>query len=194
MKEPSFNAEITRLTQRLQMARQNAVVVQPGQQLLHRQQRVNLVFAEPQARQFMHSARSRHCGVEAIAIGIAVIDDGRTEPIAQVLQVAFQRGWGHLQLVAESRKTHAATAAQSFSCREYRCSFEGAPPRILTGTGLIPVKLGDLPPLHGFPDREEAKLTNISTDPGKKPRLLGELDELSSRRIEFGRIQVPPGS
>jgi CRP/FNR family nitrogen fixation transcriptional regulator len=55
--------------------------------------------------------------------------------------------------------------------------------RILAGTGLIPVKLGDLPPLHVFPDWEATMLTNISTDLGKKPRLLGELGELSHTRV-----------
>jgi CRP/FNR family nitrogen fixation transcriptional regulator len=57
--------------------------------------------------------------------------------------------------------------------------------RILTGSGLIPVKLGDLPPLHAFPDRKAAMLTNISTDPGKKLRLLGELSHSGVSSAEY---------
>ena len=36
-------------------------------------------------------------------------------------------------------------------------------------------------------------LTNISTDPGKRPRLLGELGELSHRRVRSAEYKYGPG-
>ncbi len=95
----------------LQVARQHAVVVQPGEQLVHGQQRVDLVLAEPHARQLVAGARRRAL-VEAVAVVEGVVDDGRVQPVAQVLQVALERGRRDGQLLAQRREAHAAAAAQ----------------------------------------------------------------------------------
>jgi len=95
------------LHQRLQVACEHAVVVEAGEQLVHGQQRVDLVLAEPQAGQLVPlrrrtrrtwstcSTRRMACaGRVSHAVGVVerVVDDRRGEPVAQVLQVALERG------------------------------------------------------------------------------------------------------
>ena len=98
--------------QRLKVPGQHAPLVQAADQLVHRQQRMDLAFGEPQAGQFVpHLALVASVRVEAVAVGEAVVDDGRVHALAQVFQVALQRGTTHAQLVHQVGERHAAPGA-----------------------------------------------------------------------------------
>jgi hypothetical protein len=99
--------------QRLQVARQHAAFVETFDQLMHRQQRVDLSLGKPQAGQFvLHLPSVARIGHgEPVAIAVAVIDDGRIEPLAQVLEVALQRGAADAELVHQVGEGHAAAVA-----------------------------------------------------------------------------------
>lgn len=58
---------------------------------------------------------------------------------------------------------------------------------------LIPIKLRALV-LVQICNREAVMRTNISTDPGKRPRLLGELGELSHRRVRSAEYKYGRGA
>jgi len=96
------------------VAGEHAVVVEAGEQLVHRQQRVDLVFAEPQARQLVarRVARAGLRGAEAVAVVRGVVGDRRAQPVAQVLQVALERRRRHAELGLQRREADAAAAAQ----------------------------------------------------------------------------------
>lgn len=64
----------------------------------------------------------------------------------------------------------------------------------LRDSGLIPDKLEGQSPLHIFPDREATVLTNINTDPDNKPRMLGELGELSHKRVSSAEYKYRRGT
>ena len=98
--------------QRLQVAREHAVGVELLDELVHRQQRVDLALAEPHARQLVLRLRSvAGLHVELVAVGEAVVDDRRAHAVAQVLEVALQGGTRHLQLVHQRCEADAAAGA-----------------------------------------------------------------------------------
>jgi hypothetical protein len=107
---------------RLQMTAEHAVGVQPGDQLVHRQQGVDLGLAEPDAGQLMrHTARRGLCR-EAVDVVPTVVDDRRVEPVAQVLKIALERRGRHFQRLAKRLEAHAAAVADPVrSCRSVRC-------------------------------------------------------------------------
>src|SRR5581483_10780275 len=77
---------------------------QPGlevaQQLLHGEQRIDLLRTEPQAGKLLHP-RAR---IVAITACLAIPNDRDVESRAQILQVALERRGGDLQLVKKSAR------------------------------------------------------------------------------------------
>ena len=80
------------------MRREQAAGVQVRQQLLHREQRVDLVGVEPQAGQFVLRAGKLRSSVEPPAVALAVEYQRGIHAVAQVRQVALQRGGRDTQL------------------------------------------------------------------------------------------------
>ena len=76
------------------------------EQLLHGEQRVDLLRAEPQAGQLLH-LRLR---IEAVTVVLAIPDDGDVQPRAQILQIALEGGGGDFQLVANAACAHHLVA------------------------------------------------------------------------------------
>jgi hypothetical protein len=85
--------------------------VQVRQQVLHGDQGVDLRSVEPQPGQFVLATAALRLGV-AVAAGLAVPDDRRVQPVAQVFQVALDRGPGHLQLLQEVAESHQPALAE----------------------------------------------------------------------------------
>ena len=99
------------LQHRLQVAGEHAVGVERADQPVHAQQGVDLALAEPQPRQLVAGRARAGPGGEAIEVVGAVVDDRRVHPVAQVLQVALERGARHLELLGERLEAHAAAVA-----------------------------------------------------------------------------------
>ena len=72
------------------------------EQLLHGEQRVDLLRAEPQPGQLLQ-LRLR---IEAVAVVLAIPDDRDVQPRAQVLQIALEGGGGDFELVANAACAH----------------------------------------------------------------------------------------
>ena len=72
------------------------------QQLLHRQQRVDLLRAEPQAGKLLN-LRLR---IVAVAVGLAIPHDGNIQPRAQIFQIALEGGGRDLEFLAKSSRRH----------------------------------------------------------------------------------------
>ena len=82
------------------MAAENAFGIDFAEELVGGQQGVELAFAEPQARQFVPIATAVLAfPAQGVAPQEAVVFDGGTEAVAQVGQVALERGPGDLQLI-----------------------------------------------------------------------------------------------
>ncbi len=76
----------------LHMGSQQPARVEIGQQVLHGQQGVDFLRGEPQPRQRELAAGLGGKRLEAIPAGVAVEDDRGVEAVAQVLEIALQRG------------------------------------------------------------------------------------------------------
>ncbi len=86
---------------RLDVRTEQAAAVQVGEQVLHRQEGVDFFRAEPQARQFELGTEIVVVGFEAVAALIAVEDHRGAEGVAQVADIAGQRGAGDTQIVLQ---------------------------------------------------------------------------------------------
>ena len=81
--------------------------LQARQEVLHRQERADLLRAEPEARQLVarRPGRGLH---EAVAALLPVPLDRCVHAIAHVLEVALERGARHAQLAEQVREPHRA--------------------------------------------------------------------------------------
>ena len=93
------------LAKRLDTWREHAGL-QIAQQLEHREKRVRFGSVEPESGQLVARRIGCQCR-KAIAVALAVPDDGRMKAAAHVLDVALERGERNLQLVQEASDGHA---------------------------------------------------------------------------------------
>ena len=77
--------------------------LQAREQVLHGQQRADLLRAEPEARELV-ARRPRRGFHEAVAALLPVPLDRRVHAIAHVLEVALERGARHAQLAEQVRE------------------------------------------------------------------------------------------
>ena len=93
-----FEQLLEALAQRGDQLRQHAGL-QVGDQLVHGEQRAQLLGVEPQARQLPERA-VLDLVVEAVGLLLAVVEDRGVEAVAQVVEVALERGAGDFEVLA----------------------------------------------------------------------------------------------
>lgn len=98
--------------QRLDVRPEQSAGIEVGQQVLHGQQGVDFLGREPQTEQFVLPSQLFGGGVEAIAAGVAVMDDRCVQPVAEINEVAFQGGPGDFQFVHQRLKGHHAPVVE----------------------------------------------------------------------------------
>ena len=74
-----------------------------GEQLLHAEQGVDFAGREPDTGQFV----AFNAGVDTVAAGVAVTDDGYLHALAQIAQVTVQRGARDFEALLQFGKCHA---------------------------------------------------------------------------------------
>lgn len=94
--------------QRRDVRPEQATRIQVGQQVLHRQQGVNLLGREPEPGQFVLRAGGGGLPVEPPAAALAVEHDRCVHAVAQVRQVALERGRGGAQCLEQEWPRQAA--------------------------------------------------------------------------------------
>ena len=97
--------------QRLDVGRQQSALVEVGHQVLHGQQGMDFRGVEPQARQFELAAGVRGAALVAVAARLAVPDQRAVEAVAQVLDVALERGRRHFQCILQFGEGHQLALA-----------------------------------------------------------------------------------
>ena len=105
-----FEQFLESLAQRRHQFRQHARL-QVGDQLVHRQQRAQLLGVEPQAGQLPERA-VLDLVVEAVGLLVTVVEDRGVEAVAQVVEVALERGARDFELLHELLGAHEAARLQ----------------------------------------------------------------------------------
>ena len=100
-------AALSRSKQRFDVRAQQTRL-EPFQQPLHGQQCMDFRVAEPQAGQLLQGKRL----VVAIAVALAVPDDGNVEPAAHVFEVALESSQRNFQLAQETPHRNATVLSQ----------------------------------------------------------------------------------
>ena len=85
--------------------------LQVAEQAVHREQRLQLIGREPEAGQLPQLAVC-NLGIESVGLLLPVEDDRRMHAVAQVFEVALERGARHAKFGHEILRAHVAAAAQ----------------------------------------------------------------------------------
>ena len=91
------------------------------EQMFHRQQGGSLRRVEPKAGELDALDRTP-VTAEAVTVGIAIVDDGRFHAAAQVLEIAFERGWRDFRFIEQLlERQQTARADQLFDFENTFC-------------------------------------------------------------------------
>ena len=94
------------------MRAEQAAGVEVGEQVLHGEQRVDLLRREPQPGQFVLRTDALTFPLEAIAAEVAIEHDGRVQPVLHVGEVALQRRPRHAELFLQFGARHGRAAGE----------------------------------------------------------------------------------